>query len=106
MSFWSRLFKSFKTSDNEPSTEVKKSDLESEGWRPLTKYIQANDQDRELVSVIATSIAAGDSPESEFRIKSVMVRNPEYERVALISAAIAAGDGQEVELRVKNIYEK
>jgi hypothetical protein len=49
-------------------------------------------EERTLVSVIASAIAAGDNPNTDVEIRRVARENPEYRRVSLIAAAIAAGD--------------
>ncbi len=49
-------------------------------------------EERTLVTVIASAIAAGDNPTTDVEIRRVARENPEYRRVSLIAAAIAAGD--------------
>ncbi|HFI0463556.1 TPA: hypothetical protein ACGO1T_000399 [Streptococcus suis] len=106
MSFWSRLFKSSQAESQENQALVLAQQGQDQEWEPLAKYVTANEEDRQLLSVIATAIAAGDKPDSEFSVKSVSIRNPEYQTIALIAAAISAGDKTDVHLRVKNIYQK
>lgn len=85
-----------------------KEPLEDElaGWAEVPFYVGADVPEKELVTVIATAIAAGDRPESEFRVNKIQVKNPEAQLVSLIATAIAAGDRPEAELIVKKIYKR
>ena len=47
---------------------------------------------------------AGDHPSSEFRVKRVLVANPEYRTVSVIATALAAGALEKSSFTVKNIY--
>ncbi|MGX6978235.1 hypothetical protein ACWN8V_03035 [Vagococcus elongatus] len=79
--------------------------LESE-WRTVPNYIAADEEEYEIVSLIVTAIAAGDKPESQFKIKKIMKVNPEVELVSVIAAAIAAGDNSERKYIVKSVKQK
>ncbi len=63
-------------------------------------------EDYDLVSVIATAIAAGDRPDSQFIIKSIKQKNPEVILTSVIAASIMAGESQQSQFIVKNIKEK
>ncbi len=52
----------------------------------------------------ASAIAAGHDPTSEFRIKRVLVANPEHRTVSIIASALAAGALEQSSLTVMNIY--
>lgn len=62
-------------------------------WVDVPPFVDMEQgEERTLVSVLASAIAAGDRPQSSFEILRVGRENPEYRRVAVISAAIAAAD--------------
>lgn len=75
-------------------------------WQEVPFYLESEPEERELVAVIATAIAAGDAPESEFQVKRVLKKNPEAQLVATIVTAIAAGDAPASQFQVKKIYRK
>ena len=88
MGLFARLFKK-----SEPHQEITKTssetldDNESEmKWKAVPAYIEASEEEYQLVSLIATAIAAGDQPKSQFVVKKVMQRNPEakLKRVSLL----------------------
>lgn len=105
MGLWDRLFGRQGTQEAE-QTSQSQADSHLDGWVPMEKYLPVPEEERELVGVIATALAAGDRPDSQFKVKDIQVRNPEYVEVALIASALAAGQGQDVELRVKSILKK
>lgn len=62
-------------------------------WVDVVPFVDVEDaQDRTLVSVIASAVAAGDRQDSKLVVRRVGRENPEHRRVAVISAAIAAAD--------------
>lgn len=69
----------------------------------IPAFIPTDPNEYELVSVIATAIAAGDHPKSQFVVKNIMKRNPEAHLVSLISASLAAGTMPESKFVVKKI---
>lgn len=75
-------------------------------WEPVPAYIEADPADYELVSVIATAIAAGDRPNSQFVVKKIYQRNPEAQTVSLIAASLAAGALDDSQFVVKSIHQK
>ncbi|WP_161978906.1 hypothetical protein [Streptococcus sp. S784/96/1] len=103
MVFFQRLFG--KSREPEITQAVPVSN-ELDGWEPILGFIPADKEDYELVSVIATAIAAGDYPDSQFKITRIMQRNPEALTVSLIASSIAAGDYPDSQLTVKSIYTK
>lgn len=48
--------------------------------------------------------AAGDRPNSQFKVKRILKRNPEAITVSLIASSIAAGVYPESQFRVTSIY--
>jgi len=75
-------------------------------WKEVPAFIAASPDDYEKVSVIATAIASGDSPESRFVIKRILQRNPEAREVAIIATSIAAEASDNSLMVVKNIKKK
>lgn len=76
-------------------------------WETVPAFIPVEDEaERKRVSVIATSIAAGDRPESEFSVTRVDALNPEYKRVSLVAASIAAQDRPESSMTCVRIQHK
>lgn len=104
MGFFQRLFGKSQDEKSSAVTTPIKNDLDE--WQALSGYIPASQEDYELVSVIATAIAAGDRPESQFVVKRILQRNPEALTVSLIASSIAAGDYPDSQFAVKSIYTK
>lgn len=77
---------------------------EQDMWEPLPAFLPVDPRGHEHVCVIASAIAAGDHPTSEFRVKRVLVANPEYRTVSVIATALAAGALEKSSFTVKNIY--
>ena len=67
-------------------------------------YLPVDAREHAHACVIASAIAAGDHPTSEFRIKRVLVANPEHRTVSIIATALAAGALEQSSFTVKNIY--
>lgn len=70
----------------------------------LPAYLPVDAREHAHACVIASAIAAGDHPASEFRIKRVLVANPEHRTVSIIATALAAGALEQSSFTVKNIY--
>lgn len=79
-------------------------DHDGDVWEPLPTFLPVDPREHEHVCVIASAIAAGDHPSSEFRVKRVLVANPEYRTVSVIATALAAGALEKSSFTVKNIY--
>lgn len=75
-------------------------------WEPVPAYIEAEPTDYELVSIIATAIAAGDRPDSQFVVKKIYQRNPEARLVSVIAASLVAGALDDSQFVVKSIQQK
>ncbi|MGT2828374.1 hypothetical protein AB6M97_05125 [Streptococcus hillyeri] len=104
MGFFQRLFGKSREPEVRQTAEPVPNELD--GWEPVPGFIPADKEDYELVSVIATAIAAGDYPDSQFKVTRIMQRNPEALTVSLIASSIAAGDYPDSQLTVKSIYTK
>ena len=75
-----------------------------EKWSVGTGSVEKKDQ--EIPTLIATSLAANDRPESQFVIKKIQEHNPEAQLVALIASSVASQDRPESRFVVKSIYKK
>lgn len=89
-----------------PVPSQKQPEVTAEEWEEVPFYLANEDGQDELVSVIATAIAAADRPESQFVVTSIKQKNPEAELVSVIASSIAAGDQPESQLRVKRILKR
>lgn len=86
------------------ATTVKAAGRDEDTWEPLPAFLPVDPHEHEHVCVIASAIAAEDHPNSAFRVKRVLVANPEYRTVSVIAAALAAGTLEKSSFTVKNIY--
>ena len=83
--------------------EIKEEETEkiisSPDWigSPMTK------EEEELVAAVATSIVAGDKPDSYFRICQIIPIDQDYELAGVLCATIAAGEKPDSSFRVKRI---
>lgn len=75
-----------------------------EAWEALPAYLPVDPREHAHACVIASAFAAGDHPTSEFRVRRVLVANPEHRTVSVIATALAAGTLPESSFTVKNIY--
>ncbi|MFD1672073.1 hypothetical protein ACFQ5M_08195 [Agrilactobacillus yilanensis] len=102
---WFRKKNPATTQSSAPPVEKTDSVVKQEGL-PIT------DDEKRLVTLICTAIAAGDAPESSFTVKKVTklkdrvglpMTFEEKERVTAIASAILAGDQPESHFSVKSI---
>lgn len=89
--------------DNMQEETVKQVD---DDYTEVPKYIPSDSVDYTLVSTIATAIAAGDRPESEFKVTDVKVKNPEFTKVAVIISSIVATDLADSSWKILNIKKR
>lgn len=87
----------------EPAATTARPDAD-DSWELLPAYLSVDAREHAHACVIASAIAAGDHPTSEFRIKRVLVANPEHRTVSIIATALAAGALEQSSFTVKNIY--
>ena len=73
-------------------------------WEELEPYVPVDPAEHKVACVVAAAIAAGDYPQSAWRVKRVLVPNPEYRRVAALATAVAAGASEESSFVVKRVY--
>lgn len=96
MSFFDRWFKKTATAALQEETSSSETVNESTVVEPesvVPAYLPCEKDP--LVAAIATGIAAGDKPSSEFRVMRMWRRNPEARRVALIATSVVASvEGQ------------
>lgn len=97
-----------KTKDDKvvSSSDKKIVSQEQDDWELIPGYIPAEPEDTRLVTLIASSIAAGDQSESKFKVKKIWQRNPEVVTVSLIATSIASIDRPDSQLVVKSVYRK
>ncbi|MGK0719480.1 hypothetical protein [Streptococcus uberis] len=105
MGLFQKLFR--RDVDDSKDHLIKEEEIKEErSWEQLPAYIDADPADFQLVSLIASSIAAGDYPESQFVVKRILQRNPEVVNLSLIATSIASGDAPDSQFNVKAIYQK
>lgn len=96
MSLFDRWFKKTATAalqEKTSSSEMVNESTVVEPERVVPTYLPSEKDP--LVAAIATGIAAGDKPSSEFRVTRMWRRNPEARRVALIATSVVASvEGQ------------
>ena len=108
MGIFARLFKKEETHLEVPqsTSEIIDELYVEDEWKAVPAYIDANAEDYELVSLIATAIATGDQPESQFVVKKILQRNPEAKLVSIIATSIAAGGNEKSQFVVQKISKK
>ncbi|MHC5249648.1 hypothetical protein [Enterococcus sp. LJL120] len=108
LGIFSRLFKKEEPAASQtvvPATEKKVASLD-DGYESLPAFIPTSPKEYQLVSVIATAIAAGENSDSQFVVKTILKRNPEARTVALVAASLAAGTAEDSQLVVTSIQKK
>ncbi|EOI01690.1 hypothetical protein UAY_01098 [Enterococcus moraviensis ATCC BAA-383] len=106
MGLFERLFNKEKTEIKTNEAPLSPTIEENDGWQEITGYIPVESTEYQFVSLIATAIAAGDQPESEFSIKRILKRNPEAQLVSVIATSIASADHAESQFVIRSIKEK
>ncbi|MBS7575931.1 MULTISPECIES: hypothetical protein [unclassified Enterococcus] len=71
----------------------------------LEPYVETplNAREERRVFLIATSIAAGDAPSSQYKIKSIKKENPIYKEVSIITASIVAENAVQSGFKIRSI---
>lgn len=107
VSFIQRIRQLFSSSE-EPKSDMQEETVKQvdDGYVDLPEYIAADPADYKLVSTIATVIAAGDRPESEFKVTDVKIKNPEFTKVAVIMSSIVAADMEDSSWKITNIKKR
>lgn len=75
-------------------------------WEEVAPYTPVDPADHMTACIVAAALAAGDYPESSWRVKRVLVPNPEYRRVAALATAVAAGASEKSSFVVKRVYKQ
>lgn len=88
------------------SKQQEKTSVLTDEWEAIPEYIVAPPEEYELISVIATAIAADDQSDSQFIIKSIKQKNPEVVLTSVIATSIMAGEFQQSQFIVKNIKKR
>lgn len=104
MGIFERLLGKRKMAEKQPKNN-ENSDIES-CWKPLPAFVSSDRNEHERVSLIATAIAAGDHPNSQFVVKRIMKRNPEIRLVSVIAASLTATTMSGNQLNVKRVAKK
>lgn len=108
MGLFQWLFK--KTEDSKKSVEKSADNVLSttneDKWQTLPGYVPAEKNESQLVSLIASAIAAGENPKSQFIVKKVLKRNPEVLQVSLIASSMIQTTDQNAQLIIKKISRK
>jgi len=73
--------------------------------RPVDFSCPVSDEERELVSVAAGAILAGDNADSVFRVKSVAGIDCDKEAAAAVVAAVLSSERSDTLFRLKSIAE-
>lgn len=83
---------------------IKKEVIKAE-YKIVEPYLETPLEAREerCVLLIAAAIAAGISPKSQFKIKSIKKENPIYKKVSIITTSIAAGERKYSYFKIKEI---
>lgn len=79
---------------------------ENTEWEKVALFRPVAKADEIIPALVATSIASGDRPESQFEIVSIKEVDPDVKVVGMIASAIAAFDAPESHFVVKTIYRK
>lgn len=106
MGLFERLFNKEKSEIKTDKQLLSSTMEEKEEWREIAGYIPVESTEYQFVSLIATAIAAGDRPESEFVVKRISKRNPEAQLVSVIATSIASADHTESQFVIRSIKEK
>ncbi|ALS00180.1 hypothetical protein ATZ33_01940 [Enterococcus silesiacus] len=106
MGLFERLFNKEKTKMKTDQQLLSSTVEEKVEWQEIAGYIPVESTEYQFVSLIATAIAAGDQPESEFVIKRISKRNPEAQLVSVIATSIASADHVESQFVIQSIKEK
>lgn len=107
MGIFQRLFQRQVEATVKEGASVRSEESKDLEWEPLPSFIAVHDaKEIERVSVIASAIAAGNYPDSTFRVKTILQRNPEVKLISLLAASIAVGQAENSQLAMKHIYKK
>ncbi|EOH97804.1 hypothetical protein [Enterococcus pallens] len=110
MSLFNKFFKKNKIEQmDQPTAKSMKEESpakDNDGWEEVPAFIATDPKGYPLVSLIATAIATGDQPDSQFVVKRILKRNPEAKQVALIAASLAAGAHPDSQLSVRKISKR
>lgn len=106
MGLFERLFNKEITETKIEETPLSPIREEKNEWQKIAGYIPVESEEHQVVSLIATAIAAGDRPESTFIVKRISKRNPEAQLVSVIATSIASADHAESQFVIQSIKEK
>lgn len=95
-----------RTASRAKTQQEPEEDWPGEGWEELPAYLPVDPNDHRVACIVASAVAAGDEPESSFKITRVSIANPEYRRVACIATALGAGALESSSFTIKRIYKQ
>ena len=106
MGFFKKLFgNDTKNKGKKVAIDRINSSKESE-YENIPGFIETDQSEYELVSVVASAVAAGDNPDSTFTIKKILKRNPEVTLVSAIALSLAAGDSPDSQFTIQSIKKR
>ena len=103
MGFFKKLF-----GNNTKNTgkELKIDTSKKSEYEDIPGFIETDPSEYELVSVVASAVAAGDNPDSTFTVKKILKRNPEATLVSAIALSLAAGDNPDSQFTIQKIQKR
>lgn len=99
------LFDRFRSKPKSQNQFENTVDTVSEDVDSVNFYREVSLEEKELVSVIASAIMAGEKTDSQFVVKEVIGIDTDKEIVAAIVSAIASGDNPDSHFVLKSIEE-
>ncbi|MBU5310975.1 hypothetical protein KQI38_02960 [Tissierella carlieri] len=105
MGFFDRFRRNTNSMEEEENIESINSNISNEIFdnSVLDLLLEVSDEEKELVSLIASVIASGDHLDAKFKVTSIKGIDIDKEIAAAIVSAIAAGDNQNSNFRLKSI---
>lgn len=105
-----KIFDLFKRNKSKPQIkEEKPMDFNIHNSPPdeseIDMTLEVSEEEKEIVSLIASAIASGDHPDAKFKVISVKGIDTDKEMAAAIVSAMAAGDHPNSNFRLKSIRE-
>ena len=95
-----------KNKENESANSSQEEKMKNKAVKPkltIEEFLPVDQDEKELVTLIASSILAGDRSSSEYQVKTILRRNDERAVVAAIASAVVAGDCPESTFQIRKI---
>lgn len=87
----------------EPQTVIENNDPD---YVSLPAYIPVSAEEKKLVTLVASAIAAGEHPDTKLAVKNIQKKNPEAKKIALAAVSLMAYDSPGKQYRVTSIQKK